>query len=109
MYIIIGGVERQVNQIETYAEYMGGKDKLANKTADEIFHESRANKLHDKVLQLTFDKAALSLSQGKTISFPSIIRKPIESFEGETNYDKAVNAEIFYAEQACVLAHRRLN
>jgi hypothetical protein len=98
MQLIIGGVEREISQVESYAEYMGGA--LANQTAEEIFYNSRANKLYDKVLQLKMDETAIAVSRGESVTINPTARKPIESFEGETNYDKAHNAEVFYANEA---------
>lgn len=100
MRVIIGGVERKVQQVKSYAEYMGGKEKLKMKNAEEIFYESRANKLFDKVIQLKMDEVALAVAKGANVALEPITKPPINSFDGDTAYDKAVNAEIFYAEEA---------
>ncbi len=98
MYLIIGGVERDVSQVETFAEYVGG-DKLASMTANEIFYGARAGKLSSKVMQLSMDKAALRLARGESVSIPAIHLPPIESFAGDTNIEKAKNAELHYANE----------
>lgn len=103
MYLIIGGVERDISQVETFAEYVGG-DALAKMTASEIFYGARANKLSSKVLQIAMDKAALQLARGESISIPSIHLPPVESFAGDTNFEKAKNAELHYAQESDRLA-----
>lgn len=102
MRVIIGGVERKINQVDTYVEYMGGK--VNHKTAEEIFTESRAGKLFDKVLQLRMDDAALAISRGEPVVLQPISRPAISSFEGSTNVEKAKNAEIFYANEAAKIS-----
>lgn len=98
MHLIIGGVERDVSQVETYAEYVGG-DRLAEMTASEIFYGARANKLSSKIMQINMDKAALQISRGESVTIPAISLPPIESFEGGTNVEKAKNAELHYARE----------
>lgn len=105
MYLIIGGVERDVSQVETFAEYVGG-DKLASMTASEIFYGARANKLSSKVMQINMDKAALRVARGESVTIPAISLPPIESFTGDTNFEKAKNAELHYANEINKLSQK---
>jgi hypothetical protein len=98
MYVIVGGVERDINQVETYAEYLGGK-ALEDKTAEDIFYGARANKLADKIIQLQMDKAAVRISKGESISIPVIDLPSVSSFSGGSNVEKAKNAELHYANE----------
>lgn len=102
MRIIIGGVERKINQVDTYVEYMGGN--VGNKTAEEIFTESRAGKLFDKVLQLRMDDTAIAVARGQSVVLQPISRPAISSFDGKTNVEKAKNAEMFYANEAAKIS-----
>jgi len=96
MYIVVGGVEREISQVDTYIEYNGGDGQ----TADEIFYGARANKLLDKVLQLTMDKIAIDVANGEAVELPTVSRPTISSFEGGSNVERARNAEVFYANEA---------
>ena len=104
MYMIIGGVERDISQVESFAEYHGGD--LGNMTAEEIFYGARAEKLFEKILQKVGDQNAIAISRGEPVHLPPIDRPAFDSFEGGTNLEKAKNAELFYAKQAAFLVER---
>ena len=104
MYAIIGGVERQINQVDTFVEYKGGSE-ITNMTATEIFYGARADRLSKKVLQMEVDGLALQLAKGaQYMKLPKISYGNIDEFEGDTNIDKARNAEIYYAKKAAKLS-----
>lgn len=105
MYIFIGGVERNVNQVATFAEY----SDVTGMSASDIFYGARAEKLSKKILQMSIDKEAISLSTGTDfINVPSITYKPIESFAGGSNLEKATNAEEYYANQAAAISRGKI-
>ncbi len=111
MYIIIGGVERDISQVATFAEYYGGKKSDLNKmSATDIFYSARAERLSKKILQMAIDKEAISLSLGKNfIDIPRLKHKNIESFEGGSNLEKAMNAEEYYAKQAAEISRGKID
>lgn len=112
MHIIIGGVEREVSQVATFAEYHGGIDgnsKLNSMSASDIFYGARAERLSKKILQIAMDREAISLSRGKNfINIPKIVYKNIESFDGGSNLEKAINAEEYYAKQAAEISSGKI-
>jgi len=105
MLIVIGGVERNINQVDTFVEYKGGESAVRNMTATDIFYGARADKLSKKVLQLEVENLAIALSKGNDyIELPKMPNRDIESFEGNDNIDKARNAEHYYARKAAKIS-----
>lgn len=102
-FAMIGGVERKINQVNTYVEYNGGN--VLGQTADEIFYGARADKLLDKVIQLTMDKIAIDVANGLPVELPTINKPVISSFSGDNNVERARNAEIFYANEAARISN----
>lgn len=99
----IGGVERVINQVDTFVEYSGGD--VSGMTATEIFYGARADRLSKKVLQMETDNLALQLARGvQFLKLPKILYGNIDEFEGDTNVDKARNAEIHYAKKAAKIS-----
>lgn len=99
MYILVGGEERYIGQVESFGEL----NDVSNMTTSEIFYGARAGKLFDKVLQIEVDRKAKRIAQGKPVEFPSLDQyvpdpklSPLEN---------AKNMEYFYAE----MANRLLN
>lgn len=105
MYILIGGEERYIGQVESFAEYKGGS--IDDMTASQIFYGARANKLFDKILQIEVDKAAISLAEGNAITLSPIEHPNIDKFTGNS-VDKAKKLEEFYAQQASELSGKSL-
>ncbi len=101
MYVLIGGEERLIGQVDSFAEYRGGD--VGNMTASEVFYGARANKLFDKILQIEVDKAAIMLSEGESIEVAPIEHPDIDKYSG-SSVDKAKKLEEFYAEQASRLS-----
>lgn len=107
MYVIIGGEERSIEQVDTFAEYVSA-DELAKMSAKEIFYGARANKLFDKIVQIEVDKIALDLANGNPVELMPV-EHPIDKYVGgdagnSTNIDRAKQLEYFYAEQATKFA-----
>jgi len=98
MYVIIGGEERCIDQVDSFAEYRGGD--CGEMSACEIFYGARADRLFSKILQLKIDEAAKDLASGKAVELPVVEHRDINSFSGGNNTEKARNAEYYYAEQA---------
>lgn len=103
MLVIIGGVERVINQVDTFVEYSGGE--VANMTASDIFYNSRADRLSKKIYQMEMDKIAITIARGvQFVKLPKLLNKDIDKFEGVTNVDKARNAEHYYAKKAAKMS-----
>jgi hypothetical protein len=100
MYVVIGGEERAIEQVDSFVEYY--PDKVINMSAKEIFKYSRAGKLFDKVLQNNIDELAIELAEGNSIVLSPIVHPGTKSFTGGA-IEKAKKLEYFYAEQASSL------
>jgi hypothetical protein len=94
MHVIIGGEERVVEQVETFAEYTDTTGMSAN----DIFYGARANKLFDKVIQKEVDKLAISLSRGEPIELMPIVHPNPDEFTGGA-IERAKQLEYYYADR----------
>lgn len=98
---VIGGVERQIEQVRSYAEY----NDTSEMTPAEIFDNSRANRLYLKELEKTVGAKMAAFYGGAdyielpVVEFVNLNKIPGE-FIGGSAVETADNIEQFYAEQA---------
>lgn len=96
---IIGGVERIIDQVESYGSY----EDISDMTADEIFTNARGDRLYKKELHKVMNKKINEFFGGKDfIELPLINFKNCHEFSG-TNFEKAKKLEEYYAEESSKL------
>ncbi len=90
---IIAGVERIINQVDTYNEY----NNTLNMTADEIFTNSRADRAYYKELQKSVHKKIQEFIGGSNHShLPAVNHIQGFTIKGGTELEKARKMEEFY-------------
>jgi hypothetical protein len=99
MYILVGGEERYIGQVESFSEL----NDISGMTAGEIFYGARAGKLFDKVLQIEVDRKARRVAEGQPVEFPALDKYVIDP--KLSPLENAKNMEYFYAEMANRILH----
>ena len=107
MNCIIGGVERVINQVDTYVEYRGGASKVNHMSTGEILDASRADRLLKKESQKELMRNIHSVLNGAAEDV--IITEPIFANDDlrdnhEDPHLLAKKAEESYARQAQLIA-----
>lgn len=99
MNIIIGGVERNISQVETYCEYHGGTEGM---TVEEILDESRADRLLNKIVQKKLNSDINKILGGAKYAEFVDVKYASEQLLNETQgaYEMAKEIEKQYAKQA---------
>jgi len=99
MNCIIGGVERNINQVQTYIEYSGG----VNQNVGEILEGARADRLVRKVQQIVGSKQIAEIASGdRDIAEIPEVETPDEllGIYGGDAVKMAIEIEQSYANQA---------
>jgi len=97
MHIVIGGVERNVSQVDTFCLY-GSHEGL---TTGEILEKSRSERLSKKILQKKISEKVIKMSTGQ-IQFMEVPTLTLIDPKELTDksVDKAREIELSYAMQA---------
>lgn len=96
---IIGGVERIINQVDTYDEYYGTNGM----NADEIFANSRADRAYMKELQKVTVSKLVEFSGGNSVVLPMVKFVNSREFKAGSELEKARKMEEFYTQESIKL------
>jgi hypothetical protein len=101
MNYTIGGVERIIAQVDTYADY----NNTDNMTAQEIFDNSRADKAFLKELQKSTIAKIVEFSGGVSVNLPTVkFLHACDILSGGTEIEKARKLEEHYTQESIEIA-----